>query len=77
MANYISAIKSFSTKLGFNSAAFEHKKIAMYLKSLQRETPLSVKLHHVIDIKFLRDIIKNCEATYMGMIFKAAYLLGF
>ena len=77
MANYISAIKSFSTKFGLNFEAFEHRKIGMYLKSLQKSSPLSVKLHQVIDVKILRHIVNKCDLTYMGPIFKVAYILGF
>ena len=63
MANYISAIKSFSTKFGLNFDAFEHKKIGMYLKSLQKSSPLAVNLHQVIDINLLRHIVNKCDST--------------
>ena len=49
----------------------------MYLKSIQKTAPFSVKMHHIIDIQLLTAIVSACDATEFGYVFKACYLLAF
>ena len=77
MANYISALKSFAVRFDTSTAPFEHPKIHMYLKAIQKPTPFKITLHNIVDIPFLHEIITKCKSTYLGQIFKAMYLLAF
>ena len=59
MLNYISALKSFAVRFDLQAHIFDHSKLHMYVKALQKTTPARIKLHNIVDINFLKDIVKN------------------
>ena len=75
--NALSVLKSRSLFFSLPTDVFNHHKITLYVKSLQKNAPLSVKLKTIIDIPCLKAIAHACDSTYMGQIFKAIYLLYF
>ena len=75
--NHLSAVKSYYVRLALPVAVFDSPQITMYLKSLQKTAPFSVRLPNLIDVALLKELIAKCQLTYMGDIFKAVYLLGF
>ena len=77
MLNYVSALKSFATRLGWQQHVFDHSRISLYIKAVQRTAPAKIKLNNIVDVSFLRQIILKCNATYLGQIFKSMYLLAF
>ena len=77
MQNYISAIKSYSVKCSLPIAHLQDQKLGMYIKAIQKTATFSVKLKNLVDICLLEAIVRACDKTYMGTVFKAAYLLGF
>ena len=77
MNNYISAIKSLSLRFNLPLQHLEHQKISLYLRALQKTTPAKMKLKTIIDVPFLKLIVNKCDSTFLGHIFKVAYLLGF
>ena len=77
MANYLSAIKSTFTIYGMDVSCFTDQRLKLYQRAVQLHAPLSVKLNKVIDIALLKQIVQQCDLTYMGQIFKAVYLLSF
>ena len=77
MANYLSAIKSKFIIFGLDVACFSDHRLKYYQKAVQLHAPLQVKLNKIIDVKLLKDIISQCDLTYMGQIFKGLYLLSF
>ena len=77
MANYLSAIKTQFLLCDLDVACFTDARLKFYLKALQRQAPLVVKLNKIIDISMLLQIVEQCDYTYMGQIFKALYLLSF
>ena len=77
MRNHISAIKWYVHKGGISLAPYEDARVLMFVKSVQKSSPLAVKLKAIIDPDTLRAIVRSCEDTYMGLIFKSMYLLGF
>ena len=44
---------------------------------MQLHSPLQVKLKEVIDVPILKQIVQQCNYTYMGQVFKALYLVSF
>ena len=74
---HLSAVKSYYVRLALPVAVFDSQQITMYLKSLQKTAPFSVRLSNLIDVTLLKALIAKCEMTYMGDIFKAVYLLAF
>ena len=77
MLNYLSALKCFAVRFDLYHHVFDHSKVHMYVKALQKTTPARIKLHNIVDINFLKEIVKKCDCTYLGKIFKAMYLLAF
>ena len=77
MANYLSAIKSTFTIYGLDVSCFTDQRLKLYQRAVQIHAPLSVKLNKIIDIALLKQIVHQCDLTYMGQIFKAIYLLSF
>ena len=77
LLNYLSAIKTFSLIYDLNIPDTKHSKIGLFLKSIQKTAPLSVKLHHLIDVPLLKSIVSTCDFTFLGHIFKSIYLVAF
>ena len=70
LANYLSAIKTTFLLHGLDVACFADARLKYYEKSIQIHAPLSVKLKKIIDIPLLKDIVDQCDYTYMGQISK-------
>ena len=77
MLNYLSAIKSVSVRFSLDISHFQHPKISLFLKAVQKSTPRLLRMTNLIHKSFLFDIVTKCRSTHMGHIFKTAYLLGF
>ena len=77
MANYLSAIKTTFLLHGLDVACLADARHKYYQNSIQLHVPLSVKCKKVIDIALLRNIVEQCDDTYMGQISKCVYLLSF
>ena len=77
MANYLSAIKSTFTIYALDVSCFGDQRLKLYQRAVQLHAPLFVNLNKVIDIALLKQIVQECDLTYMGQIFKAVYLLSF
>ena len=76
MANYLSAIKTHFLLCGLDVACFTDARIKLYLKAVQRLTPLQIKLNKIIEITMLLRIVEQFDYSYMGQIFKALFLLS-
>ena len=77
MNNHLAAVKSFSVKLSLPLWPLESSKVSMYLKAIQKTTPVKIKLNNIVDIEFLKKLSLKCDCTYMGQVFKVAYLVSF
>ena len=77
MANYLSAIRTKFIILGLDVACLNDSQLKYYQKAVQLQSPLNVQLKKIIDIPLLESIVKLCDFTYMGQVFKAVYLLSF
>ena len=77
LLNYLSAIKTLSSTYDLHIHDFNHTKLHMYLRSIQKSAPFSVKWHHIIDIQLLTSIVNKYDSTYLGYIFKTCYLIAF
>ena len=76
MANYLSAIKTQFLLCGLDVACFTDARIKYYEKAVQRQALLEIKLNKIIDISILKQIVDQCDYTYVGEVFKALYLLS-
>ena len=77
MANYLSAVETKFTILGLDVACFADTYLKHYQRAVQLHSPLQVKLKKVIDVPILKQIVQQCNYTYMGKVPKALYLLSF
>ena len=48
-----------------------------FLKSVKQNRPLHVVPHNIINVEILHKICKECDKIYMGVVFKAMFLVGF
>ena len=76
-SNYRSGIKAMSVIHGLSDWPFSHVQVKYFVRSLQLSNPITVTLKKIIDIPLLRQIVKQCDTTYMGQVFKAVYLTAF
>ena len=74
-ANHISTLKSFAIRFDFPISPFEHPKIQMYFRAIQKLTSLKVTLHNIVDIplwnmKLFADVIPctNSPGVWRGRL---------
>ena len=77
IAAYLSAIRSKLSNLGFDITPFHHPRVTVFLKAVRKHVPINPNIKSVIDIPTLVRIIHQCDRSYMGIVFKAAFLLSF
>ena len=77
MLNYLSALKAFASRFSLDVSVFQHSKLTLYLKAVQKSSPKLIKLDNIVDKILLHQILLKCDATQLGTVFKAAYLVGF
>ena len=78
MANHLSAIKAKLSMLGISIQAFLDPRIKYFQKAMVLHRPFKVQLKKkIIDIDTLHLIVRTCDSTYMGQVFKAVYTLAF
>ena len=77
MANHISAIKTTLSLYGLPTQPFADPRIKCFQKAMVLHKLFKVHLKKVIDIPTLQLIVRLCDTTYMGQVFKAVYTLAF
>ena len=77
MANHISAIKAKMALCGLPLAMFDDPRIKYFQKAMVLKRPFKANLKKIIDIDTLQLIIRACDFTYMGQIFKSVYTIAF
>ena len=77
IANHMSAVRTKFAMLGLDTSPFQDPRIRYFTKAITLTSSLKVSLKAVIDIPLLLKIVSQCDNTYMGQVFKAAYLLSF
>ena len=77
MSNHLSAIKTTLALYGLPTLPFSDPRIKCFQKAMVLHKPFKVQLKKVIDIPTLQLIVRLCDSTYMGQIFKAVYTLAF
>ena len=77
MANHLSAVKTKLTLLGLSMQPFEDPRMKYFQKSIILHTPFKASSMKIIDIDTLQLIVRACDSTYSGQVFKAIYTLAF
>ena len=71
MANHLSVIKAKLSMSGISIQAFHDPRIKYFQKARTLHRPFKVQLKKIIDIDTLHLIVRTCDSTYMGQVFKA------
>ena len=77
MAKHISAMKAKMALCGLSLAMFDDPRMKYFQNAMFLKRPFKANLKKIIDIDTLQLIIKACDFTYMGQIFKAVYTIAF
>ena len=77
MANHLSAIKAKLSLYGISVHMFQDPRVKYFQKAMILHKPFKVQLKNIIDINTLQLMVRTCESTYIGQIFKAIYTLAF
>ena len=77
LANHISACKAKFTMYGLQFHLWDHPNVKYFLKSVKINRSIVVNKKHIIDLDMLNHIIKHCDTLYLGVVFKAVFLLAF
>ena len=77
MANHLSAIKTTFSLYGLSTLPFADPRIKCFQKALVLHKPFKFQLKRLIDIPTRQLIVRLCDTTYMGQVFKAVYTLAF
>ena len=56
---------------------FQDPRIKYFQKAMILHKPFKVQLKKIIDINTLQLMVRTCDSTYMGQVFKAIYTLAF
>ena len=76
MTNHMSGIKTKCSMWSLDTSLFNDSRIKYFTKAITLTDPLKISLKAVIDIPLLHQIVSQCDDTFMGQVFKAAYLLS-
>ena len=77
MSNHLSAIKAKLALFGLPVYPFSDPRIKYFQKAMILHRPFKVTLKKIIDIHTLQLIVRACDFTYMGQVFKAVYTIAF
>ena len=77
LANHLSAIKASLSIYGLPTHIFQDSRIRYFQKAVALHKPFKPCLKSIIDIDTLHLIVRACDSTYMGQVFKAVYTLAF
>ena len=77
LGNHLSAIKANLAIYGLPTQIFHDPRIKYFQKSITLHRPFKAALKSIIDIDTLQLIVRLCDSTYMGQVFKAVYTVAF
>ena len=77
MSNYLSEIKAKLALFGLSIHLFSDPRIKYFQKAMILHRPFKVALKKIIDIHTLQLIVRPCDFTYMGQVFKAVYTVAY
>ena len=77
LVNHLSAIKANLAIYGLPTQIFHDPRIKYFQKSITLHRPFKAALKSIINIDTLQLIVRLCDSTYMGHVFKAVYTVAF
>ena len=70
MANHLAAIKAKLLLAGISVHIFQDPRIKYFQKAMTLHRPFKAQLKKIIDIDTLQLLVRTCDSTYMGQVFK-------
>ena len=77
MADHLSAIKAKLSLFSISVYMFQDPRIKYFQKAMIHHKPFKVQLKKIIDINTLQLMVRTCDSTFMGQVFKAIYTMAF
>ena len=77
LANHLGAIKANLSLYGIPTLIFQDPRIKYFQRAVTLRSSFKPALKTLIDIDTLQLMVRACDATYMGQVFKAVYTLAF
>ena len=77
LANHLAAIKANLSLYGIPTLIFQDPRIKYFQRAVTLRSSFKPALKSVIDIDTLQLLVRDCDSTYMGQVFKAVYTLAF
>ena len=77
ISNYLAGLRALHVIYGLDTEAFRDDRLALFVKSLKINAPLSPKPLNVISVQLLVKIVKVCDKLKSPHIFKPLYLFTF
>ena len=76
-ANHLSAIKAKLALFGITAYIFQDPRLKYFQRAMILHRPFKVALKTIIDIPTLQLMVRHCDFTYMGQVFKAVYTITY
>ena len=77
LANYLADIKANLVIYGLPTQWFQDPRIKYFQKAMTLNRPFNLSIKNIIDIDTLQLMVRLCDSTYMGQVFKVVYTLAF
>ena len=77
LANHLAAIKANLSLYGLPTLIFQDPRIKYFQKAMTLCTSFKPSIKSIMDINTLQLLIRACDSTYMGQVFKAVYTIAF
>ena len=77
LANHLAAIKANLSLYGLPTLIFQDPRIKYFQKAMTLRTSFKPSIKSIIDIDTLQLLVRVCDSTYMGQVFKAVYIIFF
>ena len=77
LRNHLSILKHFFAMFNWSTVPLTTRKIHLFLKSVQVNTSMKVKVKGVFTVKMLEQLVKKSRSFQNGQIFAAVFLTAF
>ena len=77
LRNHLSILKYYFSLFGWSTAVFHEKKVQLFVKSIQMNARLQVKVKGIFTIELLQKLVKTLVKFANAEVYKALFLVSF
>ena len=77
LRNHISVLKHFFASFGWPVEVFNHRKVQLLIRSVERNARMQIRVKGVFTISLLEKLIKIVEPLKNGQVYKTVFLVAF